>query len=192
MVLGRDARHAAARDEILRACRELAGEHGLSGFTLRQVAAAVGIQAPSLYSYFASKNDIYDALFRSDAEVFDATMAAISSRGTARTRLRAAARAYLEFCVDDPVRHQLLFQRTLPGFEPSAESYAPAIAAWGRMRDAFSEIGIVEARHLDLWTALLAGLAAQQLANDPGGSRWSSLADEAADMFLAHVDDDAR
>ena len=33
-------------------------------------------------------------------------------------------RLFVEFCTSDPVRYQLLFQRTIPDFEPSPESYA--------------------------------------------------------------------
>ncbi|MCA1657474.1 MAG: hypothetical protein LC713_07185 [Actinobacteria bacterium] len=40
---------------------------------------------------------------------------------------------------------------------------------------------------LDLFTGLVAGLVAQQLANEPGGDRWVGLLDEALDMFFDHV-----
>ena len=33
----------------------------------------------------------------------------------------------------DVARYQLLFQRTIPGFEPSPESYAPAQRALGHL-----------------------------------------------------------
>jgi AcrR family transcriptional regulator len=36
---------------------------GLAALTLRDVAAKVGMRPPSLYSYFPSKNAIYDAMF---------------------------------------------------------------------------------------------------------------------------------
>ena len=39
---------------------------------------------------------------------------------------------------------------------------------------------------MDVWTALVSGLAAQQNANDPGGDRWVRLADGCIDMFLEH------
>ncbi|MDQ3659652.1 MAG: hypothetical protein M3454_01050, partial [Actinomycetota bacterium] len=38
--------------------------------------------------------------------------------------LKATGHFFVEFCTEDPVRYQLLFQRTIPGFEPSAESFA--------------------------------------------------------------------
>jgi hypothetical protein len=44
--------------------------------------------------------------------------------------------------------------------------------------------GVITDRDVDLYSALVAGLADQQVANDPGGERWLRLVDEAIDMFL--------
>ena len=56
-------RREATRAEILDEAWAIAQEKGLAGLTLRDVATQIGMQAPSLYSYFASKNAIYDAMF---------------------------------------------------------------------------------------------------------------------------------
>ena len=40
-----------------------AREHGLATLTLRQLAARIGMSAPSLYTHFAAKHAIYDAMF---------------------------------------------------------------------------------------------------------------------------------
>ena len=41
---------------------------------------------------------------------------------------------------------------------------------------------------MDMLTALVSGLAHQQVANDPGGRRWVRLADQVVDMLLAGID----
>ena len=46
---------------------------------------------------------------------------------TTRPRCRTGCRLFVEFCTDDVPRYQLLFQHTIPGFAPSAASYAPAV-----------------------------------------------------------------
>ena len=56
-------RREATRREILDAAWQLAGERGLTGFTLSDVAGLVGMRAPSLYTHFDSKMAIYDAMF---------------------------------------------------------------------------------------------------------------------------------
>ena len=56
-------RRETARRKILDAAWAVAREQGLAALTLRGVADRVGIKAPSLYSHFASKHAIYDAMF---------------------------------------------------------------------------------------------------------------------------------
>jgi hypothetical protein len=98
----------------------------------------------------------------------------------------------VSFCTQDVARYQLLFQRTIPGFEPSPGSYAHAVAALDGSRRRLAASGITEARHVDIWTALVIGLVDQQISNDPGGQRWTDLIDEAVDMFLAHCEGPGR
>jgi hypothetical protein len=79
----------------------------------------------------------------------------------------------------------LLFVRSLPGFEPSPEAYAPAVQVLDLTRDALGVMGVVDDELVDLWTASVNGLIQQQLANDPGGDRWVHLLDDVIEMFLA-------
>jgi AcrR family transcriptional regulator len=182
-----DRRRAATRQEILAAAWELCREGGLSALSLRELASRVGMRAPSLYSYFSSKDAIYDAMFAQGQIELGERMAFLPDEGLDRDHFRAGARAFFEFCTEDPVRYQLLFQRTIPGFEPSRESYSLAVATIERMRAQMASAGVGDSRHLDLWTALLTGLTSQQISNDPGGDRWAGLLDEAVDLFCDHA-----
>lgn len=180
----REVRHAATKDEIVAASWQLSREVGLAGWTMRDVGDAVGMRAPSLYVYLAGKNALYDAMYaegyrRLVADVLDAA----TGRDPRRT-LRQGARLFVQFCVSDPARFQLLFLRTLPGFEPSAESYRLAQAALARIAGVLRENGITSARDIDLWTAVLTGIASQQISNDPGGTRWTRLLPAAVDRLL--------
>jgi AcrR family transcriptional regulator len=51
---------AKRRREILEAALELLAEHGYAGASLRKVAAKIGIAQPSLYHYFASKEELVE------------------------------------------------------------------------------------------------------------------------------------
>lgn len=186
----RAERHVATRDEIVAAAWQLAREVGLTAFTLRQVAEAVGMRAPSLYSYFESKTDIYDAMFEQANTELLARARTLDPGPEVRTALLRALRLFVEFCVEDPVRYQLLFQRTIPGFDPSPQAYAPAVEVLEETRRRFAAFGLRQQRHLDLWTALTVGLVSQQLANEPGGRRWTRLGDDVVDMYLAHTERD--
>ncbi len=180
-------RRASVRREILAAAWACAREHGVAAVSLRDVAERVGMQAPSLYSYFASKYEIYDAMFSQGQVELAETMEFLPEENLTRGDFRAGARAFFAFCTSDPARYQLLFQRTIPGFTPSEESYRLAVEALDRFRRQFTNAGICDARHLDLWTAIITGLTDQQISNDPGGDRWGRLLDEAVDLFCDHV-----
>lgn len=172
--------------EILAAAWQLAREHGLAGLTMRDLGAATGMRAQSLYSYFPSKHAIYDAMFADGYRAFNEMMSrAADVPGSNVERARADAHRFFAFCTDEPVRFQLMFQRTIPGFEPSPASYALAVEALDRVTHRLAATGIDDPAAVDLSTALFAGIASQQIANDPGGTRWQRLIDDAVDMLLA-------
>jgi AcrR family transcriptional regulator len=183
----RNERREATRSEILEASWALVREHGLSGLALRDIAAKVGMRAPSLYWYFDSKHAIYDAMFAEGNRTLLERMNGEEPPTEPRALLRQLASVFVEFGMQDAARFQLMFQRTIPDFEPSAESYALATEVVERSRDWLGASGITSPTHFDLWTALVSGLASQQLANNPGGDRWQRLIDDAADMFANHV-----
>jgi hypothetical protein len=87
----------------------------------------------------------------------------------------------------DLSRHQLMNQRTIFGFEPSAESYAPAMATLEVLRAALAAQNVTRQADVDLCVAVIGGLIDAQLANDPGGDRWSRLLDRAIDMLADNL-----
>jgi len=182
----REARRESARQAILDAAWDLAREEGLLVWSIRDLATRAGITTPTVYSYFDSKHAIYDAMFGQAAEEFAEYMAAPADADGSHEQLVAYARRFFEFCTSDTARYQLLFQRTIPGFTPSPEAYAPSVRALAQLGHVLERNGITEPAHLDLVTALVGGLVSQQISNDPGGARWFQLVDEAMEMFLAH------
>jgi AcrR family transcriptional regulator len=174
--------------EIVSAAWVLARQKGLAGLSMRDLGDRVGMRAQSVYSYFSSKDEIYDAMFRQGYEECLAAMGTPDDSGVDPvTAMKADAGRFFRFCTSDAVRYQLLFQRSIPGFEPSAESYAVAVQALGRMQDGPTRAGIVDPAALDLITAVFAGLSSQQVANDPGGHRWEGLVDRSVEMVLRDV-----
>jgi AcrR family transcriptional regulator len=196
MMLGKPSRNRlserreATRREIVDAAWQAAREHGLAQITLRDIADRIGMQAPSLYSHMASKNAIYDAMFaQAWSECLELTnQAEVNCPPDRRGAIRHYARTYFDFATEDPVRNQLMNQRTIPGFEPSPQAYAPAVEALESLRVVMVKHGITAQEDIDLYVALLGGLADSQLANDPGGDRWSRLLDRAIDMYLRDLD----
>lgn len=145
------------------------------------------MQPQSLYTYFESKNAIYDALFAQGCRAFIEGQRQWRLTGEAAADLRLIGRYYVEFCAENPERYQLLYQRTIPGFEPSVESFDLAVQSLTAVQEHLNALGFDDPRDIDLFTAVGSGLAAQQLSNDPGGDRWILLIDEAVDMFINHI-----
>lgn len=173
--------------EIVAAAWALAERDGVNGFSLRDVAKAVSMQPPSLYSYVASKDELFDLMFRQANEELLAAFHALELPEQPRDAFVATQRAFVGFCTAHPAQHTLLFQRTVPGFTPSEASMASAHRVYDGLRAQLAALGVTDQEHLDLWTALVEGLVSQQLANDPGGRRWERLLDEAVAMYLQHV-----
>lgn len=187
-------RRKETRREIVEAAWALAQEQGLAAFTLRDVAERVGMRAPSLYTHFESKNAIYDAMFGQAWSDYESMIRAqhgadelTDPAQNPRAAVHRVARLFFDFSVANPVRHQLMNNRTLPGFEPSAESYAPAVRVLEQGHQLFLKLGLADRADFDIWTALLGGLVNQQLANDPGGTRWSALLDRALHIWADGV-----
>lgn len=182
-------RREATRREIVDAAWALAQEKGLAEFTLRDLAARVGMRAPSLYGHFESKQAIYDAMFGQGWTDYEKiVLAELGELPQApRAAVRRAARVFFDFAVANPARHQLLNQRTIPGFEPSSASYAPAVRVLEQGRRLFRDLGVTDSADYEIWVAMIGGLINQQLANDPGGTRWSALLDRAIDVWADGV-----
>ncbi len=170
-------RREATRREILAAAWEIAHENGLLSVTLREIAARIGMQSPSLYSHFASKNAIYDAMFGQAWRDFRVVLDRHTPSFPAdpRGRLLALATTYFDFAVADLERHQLMDMPLLRDFTPSQEAYRPAVECYEIMRSVLADIGISSQADLDMYTALAGGFVNQQLANDPTGNRWRVL-----------------
>lgn len=180
----RRARHAAARQEILDVAWEMVRADGLASLSLRALARAVDMEPQSLYTYFSSKHAVYDAMFAEGNRELLRRLSETTWPTEPRALLRVLGEVVLRFDTEDDARSQLLFDRVVPGFEPSQESYALAVQALELVRAQLDAVGLDDDTSFDLFSALTAGLATQQRANEPGGDRYVRLLDEVVDMFL--------
>jgi AcrR family transcriptional regulator len=187
--------------EILDVAVELMQAEGVAALSLSAVARRLGMQPPSLYQYFPSKMAIYDALFqRGSEQQRDAYRAALAAATTTDPleRLLVATTAFCRWCLTHQVLTQLLFWRTVPGFEPSPAAYAPAQDSLQDLRNylqATSDAGHLHPdaasdEGLALYTSMTAGLLTQQLANQPEApfdeGRFSRLLPIVLEMFYQH------
>src|SRR4051812_9965333 len=108
-----EARREQTRKLIVGSAGGGAGAAGLQGLSLREIGAAVGMRAPSLYSYFPSKAAILDELFADGYRALELRITKVGeglpSKASPRNRLVALLVAWMAFCQEDRARYQLLF-----------------------------------------------------------------------------------
>jgi AcrR family transcriptional regulator len=183
-------------DEILDVAIQVMAEEGVAGLSLSAVARRMGIQPPSLYKYFPSKLAVYDALFQRGArEALSVFQAAVAGAEPGWAALTAGLGAVMRLGLDRQVIAQLLNWRPVPGFEPSAEAFAPSIEFVGEVRRLLQAAaqrgqlgpGAASEEGTALLSVLVAGVMSQQLANQPGASwdegRFTRLAPRVLELF---------
>jgi len=195
-------------EEVLDIAVEIMTEQGVAGLSVGEVARRMGIRPPSLYVYFPSKEAIYDALFARGAREIGQLITTDSERLLANASpgqplaeiMLDAARTFVRWTMEHPAYTQLLYWRPVPGFEPSPEAFAPAVAMVETSRHRFAELqqrGFIRADASidDLqrdWVVILTGVVTRQIANAPHETfdegRFSSALGDLVTMFARHYE----
>src|ERR1700761_7187493 len=133
-------RREQTRSEILDHALQIIAEDGVAGLTMARLARAMGIQPPSLYKYYPSLLAVYDALFRrGQLANLEALRGGMHAAPPGLAAVAGAMEATGRWAVAHPVLAQLLFWRPIPGYEPSAEAFAPALEIVDLLRGALAE-----------------------------------------------------
>ena len=121
---------ARLRDELVAAASEMVAETGdASQLSLRGVARAVGIAAPSIYRHFPDldhlKLAVVERAFRGFADARDK---AGTEAGDPAQALLARCRAYCRFAVANPGPYRFMFSHQAPKGSPVAMAALGALA----------------------------------------------------------------
>jgi AcrR family transcriptional regulator len=113
------------RETIIRKARELIETEGYERLTLKILAEALGISAPSLYHHFKSKAELLQAVNTTTFEQLVGVLhAAVEHRGDDSDPVRqflAMAQAYRKFAFAHPVAYALAYTSTLPELRIDAQ-----------------------------------------------------------------------
>jgi AcrR family transcriptional regulator len=86
------AKEGLMKANIIEAAKGLFQQYGLAKTTMEDIAKAIGKGKSSLYYYFATKEDIFEAvLFKEKADVFRQIEIAVSMEETAEEKLKVFA-----------------------------------------------------------------------------------------------------
>lgn len=184
-------------ENILAIAREMMKADGVAALSFNGIARRLGMTPPALYTYFDSKHDIYDALFRLGFEKFRESMhQAMQDKGSPYEQVKRAIEGHMAFALENADLYQLMIQRPVPGFVPSDESMEASLSVlqesseWLREvleeADIAPDVSLEEAR--DLLFATMQGLTSLHLANDPdlpvGQGRFGKLPAKVAKLFF--------
>lgn len=155
--------------EILDCAWALMEREGVAAVSVREVARSVGIRQQSLTYYFPTKQALLDALFADGFVDLRRVFDALPEPADPDTAVADVAVSYVDYCVQHPARYHLMFQRTIPGFEPTQESHRIALETLSVLIERLTAVGVTDLADVSLVRSLLSGIAAEQTANDPGG-----------------------
>ncbi len=123
--------------QIIAAARKLVERRGRDGFSMKDVAAAVGIRAPSLYSRFAHRAQILASVEIEYWRQLERELARARTAGDPADALAAQARAYRAFAKAHPQGYGLMFdaraERTEEGTSARAGALAPTLPGFAAL-----------------------------------------------------------
>jgi AcrR family transcriptional regulator len=96
-------REAATRQSILRAARDVFVAKGFHEATTHDVARAAGLSVGSIYTYFASKDElIRECILAANRAESDAVLRDIRNDGSSRTKLGRAIAGWYRYTIEAP------------------------------------------------------------------------------------------
>jgi AcrR family transcriptional regulator len=106
---------AEREQQMLETAHVLFAERGYAAVTMDEVAAAVGVTKPLLYTYFGNKDRLYLACMRPAGEaLLQTVVAAVGATATPVDALRSGILAFFRFIDADRSAWRVLFDETLP------------------------------------------------------------------------------
>jgi AcrR family transcriptional regulator len=167
------------RAQVVRATRDLAESEGWAAVTMRRLATDLGVTQPVLYTAFAGRQAVIDAVALGAFGQLADALAASDSVPLARMR------AYLDFAAAHPRTYEAMF--SMPSQLAFASSDAPAALrrAFAGIRDVFPD---AEGIRAEVAWSVLHGLATLDAAERLVPSLARARLDLAHRM-LTHQDD---
>jgi AcrR family transcriptional regulator len=182
--------HGNLRAVLLAEAERTLREHGVDQLSLRELARQTGVSHGAPRRHFADRQALLDALAETGfARLADEMCAAIEDTGPDyRTRLRAAATAYVRFAIHDGAMLDLMFATKTDGQRPALPE--GAVRLFGAVGDLISQgqqarvlpPGDPERLRL-LLIATLQGIAALITSGRAHADQTDHLLADAVDLF---------
>lgn len=106
-----------AKAEILDKAVNLIIEIGYNNFTMRKLAAKLGVTATTIYNYYKNKDDLFiNLLIRGFTELHERLKKARQNQPTPSKKLRAIIDEYTDFGLSNPDFYNLMYSWHVPKY----------------------------------------------------------------------------
>jgi len=126
----------ALRLRLLDRAGELLSTEGAKALSLRKLASDAGTSTSAVYSLFGSKPDLVNALYAEGFQRFGERMRAVGRTDDPVEDFVRLGLAYRESALADPHLYSIMFTKSVPGFEPSAEAVEQSRRTMAPLTDA--------------------------------------------------------
>ncbi|GII92210.1 TetR/AcrR family transcriptional regulator [Sinosporangium siamense] len=118
------------REDVKAAALQQLAAGGAQAISINAIARQLGVSGPTLYRYFASRDNLLTALvvdaYEDLSDTLTRTFGDRAAGGTPEEHFRALARTYRAWALTEPHRYELLFKPPLPGYSAHTEPLAAA------------------------------------------------------------------
>jgi len=151
------------RNGILDAATHVFAERGLSAAPTSEISKRAGVAEGTLFTYFETKSDLINALYRAiKLELADAMMSGFPRKKSVRTRLRHVWDGYVNWGVTNPKQRRVLAQlqvSVMLSKESIAAGGAPFVEMQNTIRDAIDQHILRVDVPIEMISKMLAALA---------------------------------
>jgi AcrR family transcriptional regulator len=131
------------RNAILEAATRVFAERGLTAAPTSEISKQAGVADGTLFTYFKTKDDLINALYReTKLELADAMMSGFPRKKSVRTRLQHVWDNYVNWGVANPKQRKVLAQLQVSGMlskESVEAGSAPFVEMQNMIRDAIEQ-----------------------------------------------------
>jgi AcrR family transcriptional regulator len=131
------------RNAILAAATRVFAERGLTAAPTSEISKEAGVAEGTLFTYFKTKDDLMNALYREiKLELADAMMSGFPRKKSVRTRLQHVWDGYVNWGVTNPEQRKVLAQLLVSGMlskESIEAGSAPFVEMQNMIRNAMGQ-----------------------------------------------------
>ncbi len=121
------------KNKIIDVAAQVVKEDGFQNLSLRKIGARMNMAAPSLYYYFANKDEINIAIRKRAGDIlYEKISAAYGSVSDLKTKAWNMIRAYVEFGLYTPHYYEVMFDSAAPKYTYYVGTVLEKIAAGER------------------------------------------------------------